>query len=149
MSTTVLITGNVVDGFTFVGPFVDEAEALQWALDNERGGAWTLGELLNPDTLGAPDEFQEVDLDAIDDDSGRFMTPVRDPLDLIIKAENEGLDTEMEFFAYVWFLVSSGLVNSTGSNQRLVADFAMSHGEDWKTTAKDGYDSLFNSEAGR
>ena len=89
-----------------------------------------------------------MDLDAIDDDSGRFMTPVRDPLDLIIKAENEGLDTEMEFFAYVWFLVSSGLVNSTGSNQRLVADFAMSHGEDWQTTARDGYDALFNSEAG-
>jgi hypothetical protein len=52
-------------------------------------------------------------------------------IDLIIKAETEGLDTEEEFIEYVQALVSTGLVNSTGSNQRFVANAVAEYGADF------------------
>ena len=42
-------------------------------------------------------------------------------LDLIIKSETEGLDTLEEAIALVAFLITTGLVNSTGSYQRYCA----------------------------
>lgn len=47
--------------------------------------------------------------------------PFTDPVDAIIKAEEEGLDSEEEVIAYARILVDTGLANSTGSNQRFVA----------------------------
>lgn len=44
-----------------------------------------------------------------------------DMIDLIIKAETKGLDTEEELIDYTVALIATGLVNSTGSNQRFVA----------------------------
>lgn len=52
-------------------------------------------------------------------------------IDLIIKAETEGLDTEEEFIAYVRLLVETGLVNSTGSNQRFVANAVNEYGAEF------------------
>lgn len=49
-------------------------------------------------------------------------------LDLVIKAETEGLDSEDEFRDYVRGLITSGLVNSTGSNQRFVRNAVESYG---------------------
>ena len=42
-------------------------------------------------------------------------------IDLIIKAETEGLETEEEVVELAKFYIDTGLVNSTGSNQRFVA----------------------------
>ncbi len=42
-------------------------------------------------------------------------------LNLIMKAEIVGLETEEELIDYTVALIVSGLVNSTGSNQRFVA----------------------------
>lgn len=41
-------------------------------------------------------------------------------IDLIIKAETEGLDSWEEACEYAQVLVDTGLVNSTGSNGRFV-----------------------------
>lgn len=41
-------------------------------------------------------------------------------LDLIVKAETTGLDSVEEAVALAAALVSTGLVNSTGANQRFV-----------------------------
>jgi hypothetical protein len=41
-------------------------------------------------------------------------------IDLIIKAETEGLDTEDEVLDLAAGMVATGLVDSTGSNQRFV-----------------------------
>lgn len=51
-------------------------------------------------------------------------------LDLIIKSETVGLDSEEEAIALAKFLVQSGLVNSTGSYQRFVRDIVEEYGED-------------------
>ena len=45
-------------------------------------------------------------------------------IDLIIKAECEGLDSLEEAIEYAVVLITTGLVNSTGSNQRYVAAIA-------------------------
>jgi len=96
------------------------------------------------------DEAEEVDLDAIDgehpydDDAARYMEKATSITELVMKAESEGLDTEEEFHAYIWLLVDSGLVNSTGSNQRLVNDFANGHGEAWKMIVREAFKSYFN-----
>lgn len=45
-------------------------------------------------------------------------------LDLIIKSETTGLDTEQEVIELAHGLIDSGLVNSTGSYQRFVRDVA-------------------------
>lgn len=44
------------------------------------------------------------------------------PFQLIMKAETEGLDSWEEACDYAQLLVDTGLVDSTGSNQRFVAD---------------------------
>jgi len=36
----VVVTGNIVDGFTFYGPFPDADEAAQWAERELRGLDW-------------------------------------------------------------------------------------------------------------
>ncbi len=41
--------------------------------------------------------------------------------DLLLKAEDEGLDTEEEAVALAEWMVETGLANSTGSYQRFVA----------------------------
>lgn len=76
-----------------------------------------------------------------------FPRVPRSTIDLILKAETEGLDTETEYFAYIWTLVTSGLVNSTGSMQRLVADFTFNYGEGWETACKEAYDEYFTPTA--
>ncbi len=48
----------------------------------------------------------------------------------MIKAETEGLDSEEEAIALAQFLVNTGLVNSTGSNQRFVQAIVDQFGED-------------------
>ncbi len=45
-----------------------------------------------------------------------------DLLSLIMKAETEGLDNWAEAVRYAQALIDTGLVNSTGSNQRFVLD---------------------------
>lgn len=156
-----VIAGNPVKGFTYVGPFDDVYAAQDWAEQNEVRYHWWIAELLDPSGLGAPmvtdhrgmwGEISEAldadmaDLDAVDGDMDLDPDPepVTSVLDLIIKAESEGLDSETEFYAYIWVLVDSGLVNSTGSNQRLVADFANTHGDGWKVVAREGFKQLFS-----
>lgn len=71
---------------------------------------------VNPTVSGAAVKVDEAD--------GRFVRrwgPFTDPVDGVLKAESEGFDDEDELFAYVRILVDTGLVNSTGSNQRFVA----------------------------
>lgn len=41
---------------------------------------------------------------------------------LLLKAEDEGLETEEEAVALAEYLVETGLVNSTGSYQRFVRE---------------------------
>jgi len=53
-------------------------------------------------------------------------------LDLIIKAETEGLDDIEETAEFAAALVTTGLVNSTGSNQRFVAAFAEDFPEEFE-----------------
>lgn len=68
-------------------------------------------------------------------DSSRRVTATKEDavlLDLIIKAETEGLDTIEEAADYAVALVITGLVNSTGSNQRFVAAFVEDHLDEFK-----------------
>ena len=45
---------------------------------------------------------------------------MKDYIAIIIKAETDGLDSWEEACEYAQVLVNTGLVNSTGSNQRFV-----------------------------
>lgn len=45
-----------------------------------------------------------------------------DYIDVIMKAETVGLDTEEELIDYTVALITTGLACSTGSNQRFVAE---------------------------
>lgn len=41
----IIIYGNLVYGFAFVGPFVSATEAIAYGRDNEEGEAWHIAEL--------------------------------------------------------------------------------------------------------
>ena len=49
-------------------------------------------------------------------------------LDLILKAETDGLETEEEVIALAQFLIDSGLVHSTGSYGRFVQSVIDTYG---------------------
>ena len=45
----IVIYGDPVDGFTFVGPFDDRDEAVRYAeFDGEQGRDWRIAELVQP-----------------------------------------------------------------------------------------------------
>lgn len=56
--STVLITGNPVDGFAFRGPFADRVAAIKYAEWNHEGGDWWVADMLPDDsvTLAALDQ---------------------------------------------------------------------------------------------
>lgn len=61
---TILVTGNPVDGFQFVGPFEDSDDAVRYAEDEEhRDTEWWLGDLESPEERAepAPQEDEEKD----------------------------------------------------------------------------------------
>lgn len=45
---TIIVTGNPIDGLTFIGPFEDESEAIDYAETNCE--EWWLGELEEPES---------------------------------------------------------------------------------------------------
>jgi hypothetical protein len=58
------------------------------------------------------------------------MSARTDLVALIIKSETEGLDTEDEVLDLAAGMVATGLVNSTGSNQRFVQSVIAHFGAD-------------------
>lgn len=163
-----VIAGSPTQGFNYIGPFDGVVIAQNWAEQNERSQSWWISPLLDPASVGddpadhdladhrgawglisealdaeaLDEDFQETDLDEID--GARYVETPWTVIDLIMKAENEGLDTEMEFGAYIWALVTTGLINSTGSNQRIVADYSNARGEGWQEQARTAYETLFD-----
>lgn len=151
MQQFILIEGDPVDGFTFTGPFsAKEAEEvrntynrdgwvapLETPIVDHRGMWGEISEAIDAEEVDA--DMEMGDLDAVDGER-RSMSV----LDLIVKAEQGELDSAVEYGAYIWTLVSSGLVDSTGSNQRAVAAYAYDYGDDWKDVALEGFKSTFN-----
>ena len=45
----IIITGNPVDGFTFIGPFNDSEEADAYAVEKLRGEEWWIADMSEPD----------------------------------------------------------------------------------------------------
>ena len=44
----ILVHGNPVDGFSFVGPFEDTEQAVEYAENNLRGSEWWIAECSAP-----------------------------------------------------------------------------------------------------
>lgn len=54
-----IIRGNILDGFEYIGPFLEAEEAEQWAIDNDNLYDWVVTTLEDPGILADESDDDE------------------------------------------------------------------------------------------